>query len=96
MHTSERVDVYLSATAQPAIEKCTGIYFSEYPAIPPVGVDEPKNVSHQIPREIRACVVHRELNGRTTTTGIPSRGLFSHPADTVAKLDFTERENCHI
>ena len=48
MHTSERVDVYLSAAAKPVIEKCTGICFSEYPASSPVSADGPKNVSYQI------------------------------------------------
>ena len=46
MHTSQRVDVYLSATAKPVIEQCTGIYFSVYPAIPSASADEPKNVSN--------------------------------------------------
>ncbi|KAF9647108.1 TBCC-domain-containing protein [Thelephora ganbajun] len=43
MHTSRCIDVYLSIAAKPVIEKCTGIYFSEYPASSPVGAEGLKN-----------------------------------------------------
>jgi len=43
MHTSERVDVYLSFAAKPVIEKCTGIRFSEYPAGSLTSADGAKN-----------------------------------------------------
>ena len=65
MHSSERVDVYLPATTTTVIEKCTGVCFSVYPANPPVSTDGPKNVSHYIRWETRACVARRELNGCT-------------------------------
>ena len=87
MHASERVDVYLPAAAKPVIEKCTGIYFSEYPA----SADGPKDVSYQIPWETRACYLTRTEWVNHNHTGVSGRRLLSYPANTVAKLGSPER-----
>jgi len=57
MHASERVGVHLTPAVTPVIEKCTGVYFSEYPANPPVSADGSKQVSYAVPLEARACAV---------------------------------------
>jgi len=55
MHSSECVDVYLSAAAKPVIEKCTGIQFSEYSVSSPVITGGQKDVSYQMDPSGESC-----------------------------------------